>query len=486
MSRFAGGAEGIVMMTLDEFLQASPQRRLLSVKKGDVDEAALRDYFGDAFDDYYSVAAKTDVEHAAGGSDVPTNLIFVPGVMGSFLYPKGMSGVWWIDLRTRAHIDDLRLAPDGLGDANRKYKVDAFTIDPTYDPFVSSLVSRDDFFHLSFSYDWRKSFYVAAAGLFDLIEKTYAENGGTRLHLVAHSMGGLVIRTMLARHGSAALWRKLGRIVFVGTPHFGSPAVAGYLANHLWGWEMLALLGKYLSRETFRSFWGVLGLLPAPPGIYPDSGTGHPCANFDMYDADQWALDLSSEKRDALSAVLRHVRETHEERDRAYRALDEEYLDRMLMIAGVGYRCLFRLERQKGLLKPRFEKITSRKPGDPHRDGDGRVPLASAVLARMRNIRYAVGVHGSLMNYPFIQYEIFRFLKEQPMGLPTSPESALAEHLADEGTTSRAPRLDLSARAVNDDPGYLDEEDVSPETLEELDARLEGGDLRAFNLTRIF
>ena len=29
----------------------------------------------------------------------------------------------------------------------------------------------------------------------------------------------------------------------------------------------MALLGLYLDRETFRSLWGVLGMLPAPRGI---------------------------------------------------------------------------------------------------------------------------------------------------------------------------------------------------------------------------
>ena len=79
----------------------------------------------------------------------------------------------------------------------------------------------------------------------------------------------------------------MGRIVFIGTPHYGSTSIAGYLKNHLWGWEEVAVLAMFLSRETFRSLRGVLSLLPAPKGIYPGTrhGEDHPCANFDMYDA---------------------------------------------------------------------------------------------------------------------------------------------------------------------------------------------------------
>ena len=51
------------------------------------------------------------------------------------------------------------------------------------------------------------------------------------------------------------LWNVVGQIVFVGTPHYGSPAIMGYLKNHFWGFELLALLGRYLSRATFQTMW---------------------------------------------------------------------------------------------------------------------------------------------------------------------------------------------------------------------------------------
>ena len=37
----------------------------------------------------------------------------------------------------------------------------------------------------------------------------------------------------------------------------GRQLLQGYLKNHLWGFDLMVLLGKYLSRETFRSFWGI-------------------------------------------------------------------------------------------------------------------------------------------------------------------------------------------------------------------------------------
>ena len=41
--------------------------------------------------------------HLAPG-DLP-NLLFVPGVMGSLLDNLQKSGVWWIDVRARDHLD---------------------------------------------------------------------------------------------------------------------------------------------------------------------------------------------------------------------------------------------------------------------------------------------------------------------------------------------------------------------------------------------
>src|SRR5262245_21827278 len=51
----------------------------------------------------------------------PTSeMVFVPGVMGSLLLSRGLTGVWWIDVRTRNHLNDLRLAPSGLADSDRR------------------------------------------------------------------------------------------------------------------------------------------------------------------------------------------------------------------------------------------------------------------------------------------------------------------------------------------------------------------------------
>jgi hypothetical protein len=298
----------------------------------------------------------------------------------------------------------------------------------------------------------------------------------------------------------------LGRIAFIGTPHHGSTAIAGYLKNHLWGLEKLAILGLYLSRETFRSFWGVLSLMPAPAGVYPGTAPNdnpkwapaksngnfyvHPCANFDLYDVNPWGLNLTPDQFTNLQIIMNAVAGFHKDlyawhNDPA--ELLQEYCDRMLMVAGVGYKGLFRLEYtdKLGGLWSSMDKITDRVPGNPHRDGDGRVPLASAQLKRITT-RYVKGVHGGLTNIPAVYDDVFRWLKgERLSSLATTPADAMGGHLSAGTDISDAPNLDGSAMAHDDDPGYLNMAGFHQLDEAEADRRLERGVMPDFPLARI-
>jgi pimeloyl-ACP methyl ester carboxylesterase len=484
------------------FLVAPTATRLQLVDNPD-HAGTLRSLLGEpVFEEYLRLASRVRT-HLGGG---PTNLIFVPGVMGSMLLSESLGGVWWIDVRNRHHLDDLRLSPDGQNDVNPDYKLVPCTTDPVYEPFLTMVLGQDDFGHVTFPYDWRKPLAASADRLKELVERIWQSNSHKAVHLVAHSMGGLVVRSMLAKHGEA-LWSKLGRIVFIATPHYGSPAVAGYLKNHFWGFDLMTLLGLYLSRPTFRSLWGVLCMLPAPRGIYPGTRPGdtgpwssgdshhtylHPCANFDLYRADAWHLDLTDDETLRLQAVLDGAASFHRSLYDAHQTLSQEHRDRMLVIAGVGYDTLFRLAYRSGVGRlvhfwDDMEKVTSRVQGDSHREGDGRVPLASAALEHVP-IRYVEGVHGGLPNLPAVYGEVFRALKGERLQLETTPEGPFAFHLASPMAPSVAPHLDGTAnsRPASRDPGYLSLQPPPPDRLLALRQDLETDRLPAFFLTRIF
>jgi hypothetical protein len=182
------------------------------------------------------------------------------------------------------------------------------------------------------------------------------------------------------------------------------------LKNHLWGWEQLAVMGTFLSRETFRSLWGVLSLLPAPALIYPGTrkGEAHPCANFDLYDAGAYQLGLNAAATVQLQRALDGAHKFHADLfDWHSNGLSTSQHRRMLQISGVGRKTLFRLEvKQKWLGSwEDVDKTTSRVPGDPHREGDGRVPLASAELEKIE-LHYVRGEHGSAQNIPAVVKDV--------------------------------------------------------------------------------
>jgi pimeloyl-ACP methyl ester carboxylesterase len=384
-------------------------------------------------------------------------------------------------------------------------QVSAFAVDTSYEPFALAVLARDDFGHRHFAYDWRKLYSHNTKALRDLILKMHETNGGYPVHLVAHSMGGLMVRATLKQFGDE-LWPVLGKIAFVGTPHYGSTSIAGYLKNHLWGWDLMAVMGLYLSRETFRSLWGVLSLLPAPKGVYPgtrpedkpawqpsrssDFAYVHPCVNFDMYSASAWDLGLNAAEEANMQRLLENVAAFHRDLHAWHNnpaALPQECCDKMLMIAGVGYKTLFRLQytSKLGGLWESMDKITDRIPGDPNRDGDGRVPLASATLARIR-MRYVNGVHGGLTNIPAVYSDVFRWLKGEPLTQTAqTADDALGGHLAAATAASEAPHLDGSFRSSGDDPGYWQTSSPDAAQLQALNSELDRGTVPDFNLLKI-
>jgi pimeloyl-ACP methyl ester carboxylesterase len=483
------------------FFKADTGGRIALLKEeGTAD--AIRAYLGDAaFQELKKLGSRVD-RPADLAVKSPPNLVFIPGIMGSLLMSETKGGVWWIDARTRKHLDDLGLSADGAEDNDVNNQVRPFTVDTSYEAFALAALERDDFGHKNFAYDWRKSYFQNTEALRKMILEMHSKNNGQPVHIVAHSMGGIMARAALMKHGND-LWPIVGRIVFIGTPHYGSPSIAGYLKNHLWGWNLMAVLGMYLSRETFRSLWGVLHLLPAPLGVYPgtrpddnppwrphssdDLFYPHPCANFNMYDANAWKLGLSNSETAQLQRVLDAAAAFHHDLHEWHKQLNQEYRDRMLMVAGVGMKTLFRLAYRSGLggLFKEMDKPIDRVPGDPHREGDGRVPLASARL-RSITMRYVKGSHGGLTNIPAVYNDVFRWLKEEPLSsLPETVEAALSAHMGGTADRSEAPHLDGTAQTSGEDPGYWNFDEPDETVLRALDAEVERGAFPEFNRVRL-
>ncbi len=326
----------------------------------------------------------------------------------------------------------------------------------------------------------------------DLIVSEHERAQNQRVHIIAHSMGGLMVRAALMKHGDV-LWSKIGRIVFIATPHYGSPAIISYLKDHFWGFNLLTLLGRFLNRDTFRSMWGVLSLLPAPAGVYPSTrdsnaaSPSHPCVDADLHQSAAYNLSLTPDQQTQLQAALDHARDFSRALYEWHRALPFEYRSKMAVIAGVGKRTLFRVELGNTGLSGLCKKVTARVEGDQHREGDGRVPLASARLEGVAATYYAPGEHDALPMIPAVYEGALDWLNGNTVHLPESPGAALRQHLGPAKLSPEAPEL-LPARADEPDtesPGYLSEEAAEPGYLDELERQLKAGELPDFQRVRI-
>ena len=88
-------------------------------------------------------------------------------------------------------------------------------------------------------YDWRDSVTAAARRLAERLEALLPEleRTGQPVHIVAHSMGGLVARAMIADGGAgSAVWRRItalpgSRLLMLGTPNRGSHEAVRWLVG---------------------------------------------------------------------------------------------------------------------------------------------------------------------------------------------------------------------------------------------------------------
>lgn len=190
--------------------------------------------------------------------------VVVPGTMGSALNVKGQP-VWlayWALLR------------GGLGDigwgASDVEPVDL--LDDFYGPLLEHL-ARTHRVEIH-PYDWRDSVREAAKHLAAKLEGLLldAERTGQPVHIVAHSMGGLVTRAMIADGGAGTrVWRRItalpgSRFMMLGTPNLGSHEAVRWLTGFNPTQAKLTLLD--LTRgvngviDVVRRFPGVVELLP--------------------------------------------------------------------------------------------------------------------------------------------------------------------------------------------------------------------------------
>ncbi|HUF56767.1 MAG TPA: CHAT domain-containing protein [Thermohalobaculum sp.] len=318
------------------------------------DAGLLEDYFGPAQTAELQRLAQQANRRSVRGKP---KVLILPGIMGSKLGHEEwgpFDDVIWVD---PLDIAQGRLADLSLAGGDR-------TIEPVGVILYAYLALKyrlrlagfDAGFH---PFDWRQS--VKRLGK-ELAERIAAEDG--QVHVVAHSMGGLVARAALEHKPDG-----LGRLIMLGTPNHGSfSPVQAFRGTHsvVRKVDFIDVFhsAEDLARDVFGTFPGLLEMIPAP-GTFP----------IDLFEKASWPEGGVSPE----AAMLRRARDVQAE-------LPADY-DDLTLVVGVDRETVDGAEIQDG----EFVYQTSL-------DGDGTVPRRSALLASARKTYFIAEDHGALPN----------------------------------------------------------------------------------------
>ncbi|VIO79115.1 lipase/acyltransferase domain-containing protein [Bradyrhizobium ivorense] len=173
-------------------------------------------------------------------------VVFVPGILGSKIDECKADGsqcnsIWGTFEAIRKRDVDLTVRRDRV---YRTDVVDSILFKDIYGEvleFIRSKAeavvsdSRDDALVTVFHYDWRLSNGDNAARLKDSICVVRAHAESSPIIIIAHSMGGLLTKVWAARHANelcpSGKRPEVARIVFIATPHLGSPKAIKAVAD---------------------------------------------------------------------------------------------------------------------------------------------------------------------------------------------------------------------------------------------------------------
>jgi CHAT domain-containing protein len=229
-------------------------------------------------------------------ADLPAT-VMLPGIMGTHLWLNRRERVWFsIPALAAGGLARLRITPGGKDDTIEAEAVFA----QCYGDLMRHLGGTQRV--VPFPYDWRQPLNVLADRLAALLRRELDATRPSRqpVRVLAHSMGGLVVRALVHRH--PALWDELmqregARLVMLGTPHQGSHLMVETLLGKADTVRKLGVLdlshGLQEVLDIVATFPGALQLLPKP-GF---GDTGHDAAARNYFDPAVWTA-LKPQMRD--------------------------------------------------------------------------------------------------------------------------------------------------------------------------------------------
>lgn len=248
------------------------------------------------------------------------NVVVLHGIMGAALTGvenrSGRSSLLWVQaLRLLGGgLARLALAKNGLKDRDDRYTVHASGILKRY--YGELLLALSERWRVrAFWYDWRKDLDVAADNLNAAIGGWFSKR--EPVHLVAHSMGGLVARTFIQAHperweamwdaGSGQPGARGGRLVMLGTPNHGSFDIPRVICGLDRLVRLLALADLRMSldalRDVLNTFVGTYEMLPSPFEVGGVDSL-YEAATYRPFEVSQAHLDNARRHHELLRPVV--------------------------------------------------------------------------------------------------------------------------------------------------------------------------------------
>jgi pimeloyl-ACP methyl ester carboxylesterase len=332
-------------------------------------------------------------------------IVFVPGIKGSELFegdnkrwfPSTTKDIDLLDIKNELEANSIirHVTPYGLTKLTKKIYLGIL------DEFGESSFSI-------FAYDWRKSILDHVDGLVSNILREY-EAGNKKITLIGHSMGGLLAKAAILKLNDQGHIDKISKFISIGTPWHGSPdslkallyGEPGVFSNFS---NILQILNAKATRKLAKMFPSVYQLLPSE--IYFNHSEG----NFIITDDEreisyrdfktyiQNLHDEDKEKSDFVDIWKDYI-------DPLHSLIQADLPDEIVHDCLIGYShpTLYKIpeKSKKGIILKKYKSPSAFK------NGDGVVPLHSAIPNHKANLFYVKGEHSELCSAS----EVLEFIK---------------------------------------------------------------------------
>lgn len=319
-------------------------------------------------------------------------VILIPGIMGSTLSKN--DNEQWVAMREI-----------NKGGIVKNLKINATSVKATgiikkfYSKLANHLSVKYDVISLEF--DWRKSVSKGAISLSKHIEKITKDHK-VNIHIVAHSMGGLVARQCMMNHPST--WVKFNqnknnKLVLLGTPWLGSYLIMEVLTGHSKRVKQLAAIDfKNDKSDLLKVFWkypGIFELLPvtqeagrdfAKKDFWIDLDAKSNLKHMPDPNTNLKPLSVFNDFRNSVTTFLNN--------------LDEKDFKNIYYICGKDDETVFDYKFKNKFLS-RHKKLVYLATSS----GDGSVTWESGIpkqLVKSNNLYYSHTTHGDLANEEYI------------------------------------------------------------------------------------